>query len=213
MFLNIVKIAFLTFALTQSLHSATITYTDRAEFENALNSFTVDHLNGIQSGYYTGAVNTLFRDDYVASGSNPNAQLYGCVYNVDCDTLNTTFDDSYILTWNKFDYSYDFVFDGSTTNISLNISTINGFGFDYASAFDSSPVLPVLNGIAAPTTSGFFGIISDENMGVVTLNQTNNYLILDNITYGTVVPIPASLWLFLTGIIFMSRFVRKLNHA
>lgn len=174
--------------------ASVITYTDRTAFQAALASFTVDSLNGIQQYSKSGNI--------VRSGYTINTPLmYGCVNHIGCgNNAGIGFDSSYLWNYQGLD-TFTFA------------SAVNGFGFDYANpTCCSSGTKPVLNGINATNTSGFFGIISSTALTSFTLDQIGSYMLIDNITFGSgtpsSVPEPSSIFLLGLGLLGLG-FARK----
>ncbi len=164
----ILGVIFAATTIFSGLASATIvTYTDRTAFETALASFTVDSLNGIPQYFHSGETS---RPGYTIS----TPQMYGCVDHGGCgDNSSIGFDSSYL--WNYVGQD--------TFTFSL---AVNGFGFDYANPTCCNyGTQPILNGFTAPTSSGFFGVISSVALTSFTLDQTNAFMLLDNLTYGS----------------------------
>jgi hypothetical protein len=175
--------------------SAAVTYTDRGLFEAALSSFSVDSFDTVPQGQFF----TLDRGDYVMAADNQG--LFGCINNQACgDNSAKGFDDAYVWDYVSID---TFTFD----------SQINGFGFDFDSPGNQASVSPILQGITAPTLSGFFGIIDEAAFTQVSLGQTASFMIFDDLTYGvtlpSAVPVPAAVWLFGTALIGLVGFGKR----
>lgn len=175
-----------------SAQAATVTYTDRTAFENALSSFTVDSLDGITQYYHS--------SDARLGYSIASPSMYGCINHAGCGNNSSIgFDNSYL--WH---YTGDDVFTFDTA--------INGFGFDFNSPVGYGPISPIVQGITAMTTSGFFGIISDEAFNTVTVNQTSSYMLMDNVTFGGAdasVPVPATLPMLLAALLGGASIARR----
>ena len=184
-----------------SVNAAPVAYTDRALFEAALDSFTIDPLNGIPSG---------FVDKDIISRSNYTIGVdlvYGCVNLAGCDGSGIDGDNSYLWTYGSANPN---LYGSADPNNFVFDSQINGFGFDFNNPNSSTPSNAILAGVNSPNTSGFFGII--DNVPFTSISQFMtlpntpglNYMWIDNITYGSSinpVPVPAAVWLFGSALI------------
>ena len=172
----------LSFIVVSVSNASLITYTDRATFEAALSSFSVDDYTDITAGYLT----FLDRGEYsVTSGG-----MYGCVNAPGSCGPQPPAGDGIGL----FHYSGNdtFTFDVA----------INGFGFDYGQTASTHATKPIIDGVISSGLQGFFGFIFDVAKTTVVLNQNSNYLITDNLTFGvTAVPEPSTLAIFALGMI------------
>jgi hypothetical protein len=171
----------LSFIVVPVSNASLITYTDRATFESALSSFSIDDYTDITAGYLT----WLDRGDYsITSGG-----MYGCVNNPGTCGPQPPAGDGIGL----FHYSGNDTFTFDTA--------INGFGFDYGQTHSSFSTRPIIDGMIASDLQGFFGVIFDVAKTTVVLNQNAQYLITDNLTFGvTAVPEPSTFAIFALGL-------------
>jgi hypothetical protein len=164
--------------LPMSASAVTVSYDNRADFEAALTSFHTDDFTGIESGLQTFAD----RGGYSISSQ----AMFGCV-NVpaECGPPPAGGDGIGLFHYVGED---TFRFD----------TAINGFGFDFGQTLPGATTVPIIDGISATRLGGFFGIISDVAKTTFTLNQNQQFLITDNLTYGVVAPVPLPAGLFLS---------------
>lgn len=153
-------------------------YTDRASFESALGSVTVDNLDDIAQSVHASYARPNYTIDTVGGSS-----MYGCWTTGDCGD-NTSVGFTFRYLWD-----YQGVETFSFTN------AVTGFGFDYANPVCcSTATTPSINGIQASANHGFFGVISDLALNQFSVDQVGVYMIIDNVTYGSGnVPEPGSL--------------------
>lgn len=187
------RVIFLLTLLTvfSQAQAGVVTYNDRATFEAALASFTVDSLNGITQYGHT----TEVRPDYTWTSS----YMYGCINHAGCGNNSSKgFDNSYMWT-------YDDITGAPSEDTLLFSSAINAFGFDFDSPVNQASVTPSILGYSANATSGFFGLISDVffTSSTITFDQDEHFMILDNITYGVAAaaPEPSMIALMLIGLL------------
>lgn len=150
--------------------AAITTYSDRAAFESALASLTLDTLAGLARGSSSGITH---RPGY----SIVSAAQYGCTMEADCadnTAAGISYADGTPYLWS---YRGDDTFTFSTA--------VNGFGFDFADppAFYSGG-FATIDGLPATATSGFFGLITSEAKDSFSVGQTGSYMVLDNVTFG-----------------------------
>ena len=194
---KVFSVTFVSLMIVSSIAQAAITtYTSRAAFESALNSVTVDNLDGVTASFHYGDS----RPGYVIS----TPQMYGCINQSGCgDNASSGFDSAYL--WNYL---------GQDT-FTFNLPT-NGFGFDYANPkfYDLGSKI-IIDGYTSPTASGFFGVISDVAVTSFTTDQTGAFIIFDNVTYGPTapaissVPEPTSIALMGLGLLGFASSRRK----
>jgi hypothetical protein len=182
----------LSFIVVSVSNASLITYTDRATFEAALSSFSIDNYTDVNAGYST----FLDRGDY----SITSVGMYGCVNNPGTCGPQPPAGDGIGL----FHYVGDDTFTFDTA--------INGFGFDYGQTVSGNSTKPMIDGIMASNLEGFFGVIFDVAKTTVVLNQNKQYLITDNLTFGvTSVPEPFTLAIFSLGILGLASRQYKKN--
>jgi hypothetical protein len=179
-------------------HAATMTtYTDRAAFEAALASFTVDTMDGIEQYTFAG---TKVRPGYSLSTN----LMYGCINHAGCgNNALVGFDNAYLWNYTGAD---TFTFD----------SAVNGFGFTYSNPNGYSGAFPILEGFQAQSKAGFFGVISSDLMTTFSVDQDDSFMLMDNLTFGvaasTAVPeptMPALLGISLLALGLSRRFSKK----
>lgn len=199
--MKIFKLTAVTLALGMASPSnaALVAYTDRALFESALASFTVDSFDGIAQNSNPSYV----RNDFTFSTAS-GAGSFGCINHAGCgDNSVLGFDSAYL--WNY-----------GTRYASGNVFTFNapvyGLGFDYTAPTGYPEATPTIEGVTATLNTGFFGVISDVALSSFTLEQNVDFMLTDNITYGrqlSAVPVPAAVWLFGSGIAGLAAFARR----
>lgn len=163
--------------------AAVVTYTNRAAFENALGSFTVDDFTGVTPGAHSFAD----RGDYTITSPN----MYGCVNDAACGPPPAGVD-----SISLFHYLGQDIFEFDTA--------INGFGLTYGQTISGATSRPIIEGLQASALEGFFGIITDVAQTTFTLDQSAQFMNTDNLTYGALapasVPVPASSLLLLSTV-------------
>ncbi len=160
-----------TTALATNAGATTMTvYTNRDAFVAALDSHTVDNLDGIGQYHEFGLQS---RPDYTYS----TPMMYGCINNAGCYASNQ--DDAFL--WNYV---------GKDTFTSA--FAVNGFGFDFNDPYRSGSAKAIIDDVTSVGTSGFFGIVYSDARTTFTVNQIGSYMVMDKITFGTTALPPAS---------------------
>ena len=184
-----------TLFLSTNLNAALLTFTDRSTFESFLSNEIIDDLSGIPQG---GPSSPTIRDDYSVAGNHYNCSTVGCA---DLTSAGTNWPYIYARGPLTFDFESD----------------ISAFGFDYVNTQYGSGTdgLTIsLNGEATTITDlntlSFFGIISTDSLFSSVDLGGEAYFYFDNVTYApAVVPVPAAVWLFGSGLIGLIGIARR----
>lgn len=178
---------------TAEQSQAGVMFHNRAAFESALTSFSVDNLDGITERLHS----FDDRGDYTINSQ----QMWGTINHYGTgDNSPLGFDNAYMWTYIR---SPDvFTFD----------TAITAFGFDYATPIGYNTLVShTLNGHtnSQPQQPGFFGVIFNAPTTTVTMTQSFQYALYDNVTYSSfnAVPEPGSLAVF--GTICLVGMVRR----
>lgn len=180
-------------ALVGPASAAMTAYTDRDAFEAALASVTRDDFNDLT---VNGGANVIDRGAYVMDGSFYQCVVTGCNSN---ESQGASLPGSYTYPAYVWHYMVNHT-------VTFDVAQ-NGFGFDFSN-YVREPANTVLTieGMASPTNSGFFGVISDVAMTTFDYSFSGTaYMITDNFTYGSgitsaAVPVPAAAPLMLAGL-------------
>jgi hypothetical protein len=166
--LTIAAIALVSLLSCFQTAEATQLFTDRATFEAALATYSIDGQENNATGFQFQQV----RPDYVHTGSN-----YGSINHSGTSNNSSRGMDAGGYIWTYAPGPHTFTFD----------APITAFGFDYAQYIGSNaPLVFDIDGNANPTPGvmGFLGVIYDAPTTVAVLNTQNDYLLYDNVTYG-----------------------------
>lgn len=195
-----------TCGLVSAAQAATVSYSDKASFLAAAGNVTVEDFNSQTDGAQFGSAaldvgpfsleitGTPFRGrNYMDA---PPAQF--SVFDVDGTTVAnvlTTSDDSLVFTFDQ---------------------AITSFGADFASLNDGvmrTNILAAGSTFAPEVTRSsevrFFGFTSDTAFTTVEIKGViNDGYGIDNVHF-SVVPVPAAVWLFASGLLMLLRFGRS----
>lgn len=200
---TLISALLITAGVAAGASAATVSYTDRAAFEAALSGVAIDNLNGVTYGPFSG---NQARPGYTIS----TPQMWGCASVGDCGD-NSARGINYTGNGTAYIWNYTgadtFTFDAA----------VNGFGFNFAApSCCSSGSSPIINGFAASADWGFFGVISDVAMTSFTVDQTSDFLVMDDITFGLATPtdvpepaLPALIGISLLGLAAARRRKQK----
>ena len=201
---NVLKAAFagFVFFISNIANAGLIYFTDRAEFESKLSTFEVDGFDSLTS---------RGQGTYSSSLISYSGSMYGCTTDGGGANTGCNFSSSFDVPGNEWLWTYNS--SGSFTT-SYDVSA---FGFDYASTISPYIVNSLnLNGVtSSDLSSGFFGVISDDNslignQFIMSWNASSNYLGYDNVILSTDVftgqkpsgiPEPSTLAIFALGIL------------
>lgn len=175
-------------------HAGTVqAYTDRAAFENALASFTVDRLDDVTPAFHDGLI---ARPGYTYFTTSS----YGCVD--DCGGAPaSSWDNAYL--WNY-----------APPNVFTFSRAVHGFGFDFSAPNSFNEVSAIIDGRQAASTFGFFGLLYSDARTTFTVSQSASYMLMDNVTAGSAIEVPEPSTLGLLGMAaFGLAWVRRRQRA
>lgn len=171
--------------VTANANASVITYTDRAAFESAAGSYTVDNLNDVSDGTKPTGLDRgaySFTMESFGCSSGPSQ----CGDNV----VDGFFYPAYVWTYGGGSFNFT--------------SAIHAFGLDYGN-YSSSTASVTLNGYSSSVSNGgFFGIIDSDAFTSATYAAQGSGSLFDNVTYSaqqaSQIPEPGSLALVALGL-------------
>ena len=193
-------------------------FANRTAFETALISF---HIEDFES-YPTigdedrGALSNLTLNDFSLSSTPAAIKIWKSEH---YGSHNTTLGGTAFLYLDT-----DLGFTGSETTFTFSTS-INAFGFDYTGINEPGTRSEVILGeqifnftAKAPiaSTSLFWGIIGIGDFTSVTLlTDLDSGFGVDEVTFASAVPLPATVWLFVSGLLllFLKEFMNDIENC
>lgn len=154
-------------------------FTDRAAFEHALTGLSVDGFDDVTPAFHDGLI---ARPGYVYS----TVSSYGCVD--DCGGAPAS-------SWNNA-----YLWNYAPPNVFTFSRAVHGFGFDFSAPNSFNEVSAIIDGRQAATTFGFFGLLYSDARTSFTVSQSASYMLMDNVTAGSVTEVPEPSTLGLLGI-------------
>jgi len=204
---------FVLVLITTTTNASTIGFIDQASFIAATGPLTVDHFD---AGPWA-SVDTPLTQPVASLGND----WYGN-NNLEAVTANSI---SGAQSITSLDDLSDLIDTITATLGSGTITAVGGFVFlDFTegvtlSAFDSGGTL--LGDVTTDSSSSsgwqFIGLTSDTTIAkiefVSTSQPPNDDFLLDDFYFGSAVPVPAAVWLFVSGLLCMTGVARRKSAA
>ena len=192
---------------------AVTVFTDRTTFEAALATFSIEDFESYPT-YGTPDPHLLFRppdgltylalDDFSLSATQPTIKIWNADHSGSHNTSTGGTQFLYLDT--------DIGRQGSTTDFLLD-NPVDAFGFDYTGVFEPGTDFTVTIGtnvfnlgLNNPEDAPlFWGVIGLGSFSDVTLaTSLDSGYGVDEVTFGSAVPLPPALWLFGSGLMALA---------
>ena len=194
--------------LSTSANASTVVYSDISSFTTATNSLTTVDFEGAWGATYTDFSSGYTSGDVTFTGNQ--YQYIG-----DYTTLNSS-SNPYSAVGSDFLLGIGSDGYGITATFASGVTAV---GLDFSLGETSGTTMTFTLGtgeqfnVASPTNYAlnFFGITSDVAITSISWNAPSSRLIADNFVYETaaVVPVPAAVWLFGSGLLGLIGFARR----
>jgi len=195
-----------------NVHAALIGFTDRDEFETYVGSYDFDDLSTIEQGGLSG--HQRVREGYEFDIVSYGCQSSGCGH----QESQGMYYPGYLWTYRDG----NFLFDDPIYAFGVDFGSYNSLE-DFGGYENRNPLAAQvsLNGILSELTyyGGFLGIADTEGLGFqsVQYGKATPFGSLDNVTYSydpvgmtpSPVPLPPSIFLFLSGLLGLGLMRRK----
>jgi len=212
-------IAVVTLCMAGNALAATV-YTNRAEFEAALLSFTVEDFEsttafGIPD--FPNGTYSLALTDFSLSSTDKVIKILDEPHSGSHNTSSGTGDSQFLYL------DTDLGLQGSTTVISF-YNPVDAFGFDYTGVYESNTAstvsifrvtigsdefeLQLNNPEATPRFWGVLGLGSSFTNITLYTSVDSGYGV-DDVIFGSAVPLPPAIWLFGSGLLVLVGGTRK----